>query len=78
MPTLRNLNTSCCQGCWLESVGFGALLLGYYKGEKMVFAGKVGTGFNEGILSRLGRELAQLETKTSPFAAGDAPSRGVH
>lgn len=42
MPTLRNLNTSCCQGCWLESVGFGALLLGYYKGEKMVFAGKVG------------------------------------
>jgi len=78
MPTLRNLNTSCCQGCWLESVGFGALLLGYYNGEKMVFAGKVGTGFNEGILSRLGRELAQLETKTSPFAAGDAPSRGVH
>jgi DNA ligase D-like protein (predicted ligase) len=58
--------------------GFGALLVGYYKRGKLVYAGKVGTGFDEEILRRLGKQLAQLETKTNPFAAGDPPSRGVH
>jgi len=43
-----------------------------------VYAGKVGTGFDEEILRRLGRQLAQLETRTSPFAAGASLPRGAH
>jgi ATP-dependent DNA ligase len=43
-----------------------------------VYAGKVGTGFDEETLRHLSRQLVQLETKTSPFVAGDPPSRGVH
>ena len=30
-------------------IGFGALLLGYYQGRKLVYAGKVGTGFDDDI-----------------------------
>ena len=42
-------------------VGFGALLVGYYKAGKLVYAGKVGTGFDDETLQRLGNQLAQLE-----------------
>ena len=59
-------------------IGFGALLVGYYKAGKLVYAGKVGTGFDEETLRRLGRQLADLKTKTSPFVAGDPPRRGIH
>jgi len=52
--------------------------VGYYKAGKLVYAGKVGTGFDQETLRRLGRQLAQLETKTSPFVMGDPPSRGAH
>src|SRR5207247_886873 len=29
---------------------FGAILVGYYEARKLIFAGKVGTGFNEKML----------------------------
>jgi DNA ligase D-like protein (predicted ligase) len=58
--------------------GFGALLLGYYRGGKLVYAGKVGTGFNQNLLRRLGEKLARLETPVSPFAEDGLPRRGVH
>ncbi|PYU30262.1 MAG: ATP-dependent DNA ligase [Acidobacteria bacterium] len=61
-----------------QRTGFGALLVGYYEAGKLVYAGKVGTGFDEEILRRLGRQLAQLETRTSPFAAGASLPRGAH
>src|SRR3977135_4047978 len=38
-------------------IGFGALLLGYYQGRKLVYAGKVGTGFDDDTLRRLRRML---------------------
>lgn len=47
--------------------GFGALLVGYYDAEGLRYAGKVGTGYDEATLERLGRRLAELETDTSPF-----------
>jgi DNA ligase D-like protein (predicted ligase) len=59
-------------------VGFGALLVGVYEGGKLVYAGKVGTGFDNATLERLGRQLARLERPTSPFAGGELPRRGVH
>jgi bifunctional non-homologous end joining protein LigD len=58
--------------------GFGALLLGFYRGRKLVYAGKVGTGFDQDLLRRLGEKLARLETPVSPFAEDGLPRRGVH
>jgi bifunctional non-homologous end joining protein LigD len=57
---------------------FGALLLGYYRGGKLVYAGKVGTGFDQDLLRHLGEKLARLEMSVSPFAEDGLPRRGVH
>lgn len=43
-----------------------------------MYAGKVGTGFDDATLLHLSRQLAQLETVTCPFAADGLPRRGVH
>jgi bifunctional non-homologous end joining protein LigD len=61
-----------------KRVGFGALLVGYYHHGKLMYAGKVGTGFDTATLQRLGRQLAQLETPTCPFEGNGLPRRGVH
>ncbi|HUB72012.1 MAG TPA: non-homologous end-joining DNA ligase [Acidimicrobiales bacterium] len=47
---------------------FGALLLGYWQGDELAYAGKVGTGFNETTLSQLLARFVRLERPTSPFA----------
>jgi bifunctional non-homologous end joining protein LigD len=47
---------------------FGALLVGYYKGKTLVFAGKVGTGFNAALLKSLGTRMDKLRRETCPFA----------
>ncbi|HTY95926.1 MAG TPA: non-homologous end-joining DNA ligase [Solirubrobacteraceae bacterium] len=52
---------------------FGALLVGYYDGPTLRYAGKVGTGFDRATLERLGDELERLERKSSPFQAGEPP-----
>src|SRR5262249_47932498 len=59
-------------------IGFGALLVGFYRGKELVYAGKVGTGFDTEMLARLSKQLARLEIKTSPFTGGGLPRRGVH
>ena len=46
---------------------FGALLLGVYEGDELVYVGHTGTGFNERELARVMKLLKPLETKTSPF-----------
>ena len=58
--------------------GFGALLVGTYDTQgRLRFAGKVGTGFGEGVLSDLTRRFASLERPDPPFA--DPPKeKGVH
>jgi len=40
---------------------FGALLLGYYRGKRLIFAGHVGTGFNQKALQDLYHKLKPLE-----------------
>jgi bifunctional non-homologous end joining protein LigD len=52
--------------------------VGYIKAGKLVYAGKVGTGFDTETLLRLGNQLAHLEAKTSPFLVGDPPRHGAH
>jgi bifunctional non-homologous end joining protein LigD len=41
---------------------FGALVLGYYKGKRLIFAGRVGTGFNDKSLREIYGKLKKLET----------------
>ncbi len=50
-----------------KRVGLGALLVGYFEGDELVFAGKVGTGFDTRLLLDLRGRLDAIETVTSPF-----------
>lgn len=58
-------------------IGFGALLVGYYEGDRLRYAGKVGTGFNTETLRSLHRKLLSLGRATSPFA-DPVPVRAAH
>ncbi|HEX3489214.1 MAG TPA: non-homologous end-joining DNA ligase [Streptosporangiaceae bacterium] len=59
--------------------GFGALLIGYYDPDgRLVYAGKVGTGFDTALLTSLGQTLAGLEQPQPPFSRGSLPRAGVH
>lgn len=53
--------------------GFGALLLGYFRGDDFVYAGKVGTGFDASSLRSLRARLDALEVDRPVFTAGDPP-----
>ena len=48
-------------------VGLGALLIGYHDGADLVFAGKIGTGFDTALLLDLRRRLDAIEVEASPF-----------
>jgi ATP-dependent DNA ligase len=50
-----------------KRVGFGALLVGYYKGDDFLFAGKIGTGFDTKLLTELRARLDQIEIEKAPF-----------
>src|SRR6266446_7695536 len=52
---------------------FGALLVGYYDKDRLLFAGKVGTGFDAKLLSTLHKKMRAEERSTCPFA--DLPSK---
>jgi bifunctional non-homologous end joining protein LigD len=47
---------------------FGAILVGYYEGKKLLYAGKVGTGFDRGLLASLHAEFMRRKTAACPFA----------
>jgi bifunctional non-homologous end joining protein LigD len=55
----------------------GALAVGYYDDGKLVYAGKVGTGFTETTLATLSRELEALRRKESPFSGRQPPKDTV-
>jgi bifunctional non-homologous end joining protein LigD len=72
-----------------ERVGFGALLLGYHRDGDLIYAGKVGTGWDDDALRTLRRRMDGLERKTPPYAGAgsseesppenaDLPRNGVH
>lgn len=52
---------------------FGALLVGYYEKKRLLFAGKVGTGFNAKLLASLAKRFKEEERDDCPFA--DLPSK---
>ena len=55
----------------------GALLVGYYDGKVLRYAGKVGTGYDRTTLELLHRKLTPLHRVTSPFAPGPIPAGTV-
>jgi DNA ligase D-like protein (predicted ligase) len=60
-------------------VGLGALLVGYFEGDDFVFAGKVGTGFDNALLLDLRHKLDALQVVAPPFTKGSGlPRQRMH
>jgi bifunctional non-homologous end joining protein LigD len=55
---------------------FGSVLAGYYEGERLIFAAKVGTGFNAKLLKALYDRFQKIRVERTPFA--NLPERGGH
>jgi bifunctional non-homologous end joining protein LigD len=53
----------------------GALLLGFYEDEQLVYAGKVGSGFGERLITDLLHRLDARQRKTCPFVQVPAELR---
>jgi bifunctional non-homologous end joining protein LigD len=66
-------------GGWLSGEGgrtgrLGALVVGYYDDDgSLRYAGRVGSGFDDRELDRLGKLLAERERDTSPFEGRQPP-----
>ncbi len=56
----------------------GSLLVGYYEGDRLRYAGSVGSGFSEATLDRLAGLLEPLRYETSPFTEGDVKRGAVY
>jgi ATP-dependent DNA ligase len=62
-----------------KRVGLGALLVGQYHDDDFVFAGKIGTGFDNAMLLELRERLDKLEIEKAPFTkAVGLPRLRVH
>ncbi len=57
---------------------FGALLLGVYDGDRLVYVGHTGTGFDGKELARVMARLKPLETGECPFAARPKTNERPH
>jgi bifunctional non-homologous end joining protein LigD len=55
----------------------GSLLVGYFDGDKLMYAGKVGTGFTDAMLEKLQSLMKPLAQAANPFKTG-SPPRGAH
>jgi bifunctional non-homologous end joining protein LigD len=62
-----------------KRVGLGALLVGYFDNQDLVFAGKVGTGFDTALLLDLRARLDGMAIPGPPFTrATGLPRLGAH
>ena len=79
-----NLNDEFVIGGYLDSTAqtdaVGALALGAYEGNRLIYVGRVGTGFTQRTARELWQALQPLRAKVSPFAdpLDAVQSRGVH
>ena len=55
----------------------GALVLGYYEGRTLRYAGRTGTGFTHDVARALYRKLAALRVAKAPFDTMPQEERGV-
>lgn len=58
--------------------GFGALLVGFYKDGDLLYAGKVGTGYDDQFLEEFHEKLEKIKRKTSPFEDFEADDDDIH
>lgn len=70
-------------GGWVPGQGrrqgqLGSLLIGYYEGDKLRYAGKVGTGFSDRDLAELSKRLKPLRREANPFANGRGPRTAIY
>jgi bifunctional non-homologous end joining protein LigD len=68
-------------GGWSEEKErFRSLLVGVWKNDALIYAGRVGTGYNQRNVAPLVAKLKRAESKTSPFTGDNAPrpADGVH
>ena len=68
-------------GGWSTTQGrFRSLLAGVYRGDHLVYIGRVGTGFDAAKVKALTPRLEAAAADTSPFGGANAPRRepGVH
>jgi bifunctional non-homologous end joining protein LigD len=68
-------------GGWLPGQGgrsqtLGSLAVGFYEGERLRYAGNVGTGFTQRTLADMLERLKSLEQEASPFD-GRQPPKGI-
>jgi bifunctional non-homologous end joining protein LigD len=60
-------------------LGFGALLLGVHDDQgRLIYAGKVGTGFDSRMLVEIQRRLRSVAAKDSPFHGRTGEERNAH
>ncbi len=57
---------------------FGALLVGFYRGRDLFYAGHVGTGFSDETLKRLYGLMEPLEQRQAPFSVAPRPNQPAH
>lgn len=63
-------------GGWTSEGGrLRSLLAGVYHGKRLVYVGRVGTGFTAETVRRLMPRLKEVESNTNPFAAGTGPDK---
>jgi DNA ligase D-like protein (predicted ligase) len=55
----------------------GALLVGHFEGDRLRYAGKVGTGFTRETLADLAARLAPLVRETAPFDDDGLPRKAT-
>ena len=60
-----------------DSRAVGALVLGFYDGGKLHYAGRTGTGFTHDAARKLFRKLMTLKSNEVPFEAVPAEERGA-
>ena len=72
----------CVVGGWTEGRGsrpyFGALILGVWEGDALLYVAHTGTGFSERELARLASLCKPLETTTCPFATRPIANERPH
>jgi bifunctional non-homologous end joining protein LigD len=61
-----------------RSSTLGALLIGYYDGDTLRYAGKVGTGLTEAFMAQLLPRLHSLERDTKPFVDSKPPAGSTY
>lgn len=68
-------------GGWTTTAGsFRSLLVGVHRQNKLVYIGRVGTGYGRAVVAKLLPQLKKLASKDNPFKGANAPknSKDIH